>query len=67
MNTNDNTDTTTVYWTVVIPPTSWERDTKWHGHNRTLTRGAFDTTDKAHEWAAAHLGGNEYSLQRIEY
>ena len=52
------------YWTVVIPPTTPNRWTKWHS-GKQLTRGAFNTEEEATAWAEKNLEGNDFQLQRI--
>lgn len=58
------------YFTVEIPWVEPARRTAWHptvstGPLSTLTRGAFDTPELAHEWARKHLDGNPYTLQYV--
>lgn len=52
------------YWTVVIPPTTSSRWTKWHS-SKELTRGAFDTEELATAWAEKNLEGNVFRLLQI--
>lgn len=52
------------YWTVVIPPTTPSRWTKWHS-SKQLTRGAFNTEEEAIAWAEKNLEGNDFQLQLI--
>lgn len=52
------------YWTVVIPPTTPSRWTKWHS-SEELTRGAFNTEEEATAWAEKNLEGNDFRLLQI--
>lgn len=59
------------YYTVVIPYPRTGLPTRWHptspvGPLAVLTRGAFKTKAEAHQWAADHLEGTEYTVDFIE-
>lgn len=57
------------YYTVTIPwsdtPSVWHPTTKV-GPLSVLTRGAFDTAEQAHTWAATHLEGQPYDVVLIQ-
>ena len=60
------------YFTVLIPFAPADRATQWHPTENTgpfawLTRGAFDTMEDAHKWAADHLDGNPYIAIKVRY
>lgn len=56
---------TIAYYTVVIPPAPayGPVPTKWHDNDRTLSRGAFPSKEKAHAWAAEHIPGHTYTVR----
>ena len=69
MNIQNTSEPALPYYTLSI---SWEPDpekrTQWHptepqGKFSTLTRGAFTTPQKAHEWAEKHIPGATYTVQ----
>lgn len=58
------------YYTVLIRWAEPKKRTKWHptektGPFSTLTRGAFPSEKKAHDWAKKTLGDSSYEVKKI--